>query len=117
MYREEILEHYKNPRNHGELDEPAAEGENPNCGDHVKINLEIEEGIIEKVRHETEGCAICTAAASVMSQELEGMEKSSVQNLDSEWMKNLLEIDISPMRLKCALLPLKTVQRALEEGE
>lgn len=115
MYREEILDHYKNPRNSGTLEDAhEAEGENPNCGDTCHVYVEIEDGEIEDVKHETQGCAISTAAASILSREITGMSVGEVEELDRDWMLDTLGIDVSPMRVKCAVLGLKTVQEALE---
>jgi nitrogen fixation NifU-like protein len=117
MYREEILDHYKNPRNLGKLDTGIdAEGENPSCGDHTRIYAELENGTVKQVTHETDGCAICTAATSVLTEEVTGIEVDRVMELDRDWMIDKLGIEISPMRVKCAVLGLKTLQRALEDS-
>ena len=114
MYREEIMDHYRRPRNAGKLEDSLKEeGENESCGDHAEVYLRVEDGKISEMSHETEGCAICTAATSILSEEITGMEKEEVRELDREWMLDLLEMDISPMRMKCALLGLETVQKAL----
>lgn len=116
MYREEILDLYKNPRNTGALEEALeAEGENSSCGDSTHFYVEVEDGEIKDVRHETDACAICTAACSLTSEELVGMDLEDVQGLEREWILDKLEVDISPMRVKCAVLGLKTVQKALSE--
>ncbi len=117
MYRDEILDLYKNPRNEGQLDTGIeAEGENPSCGDHLHIYVEVEDGKIKDVKHETDGCAISTAAVSITSVELKGMSVETVESLDREWMIDQLGIEVSPMRVKCAILGLKTVQKALVES-
>lgn len=115
MYRDEILDHYKNPRNTGELDGITGEGENPSCGDTCRIHVQIKEGEIQDLKHETDGCAVSTASASILSQEIQGMNEQEVLELDREWMLEKLGIEVSPMRVKCALLALKTLQEALEE--
>lgn len=118
MYREEILDHYKNPRNAGELEDALeAEGENPSCGDHIHIYVKVGDGQIKEVSHETHGCAISTSAVSILSRELGGMDVEKVEELDRDWMLDKLGIDISPMRVKCAVLGLKTVQEALKHEE
>lgn len=117
MYRDEILDLYKNPRNEGSLDtEYEAEGENPSCGDQTHVYVEIKDNKIENIKHETDGCAISTAAVSIASDELTGMDLESVKGLDRDWMIEQMGIDVSPMRLKCAVLGLKTVQKALFES-
>lgn len=116
MYKDEILDLYKNPRNEGTLDTGIeAEGENPSCGDHTKVFLETENGKVKDVKHETDGCAISTAAVSIVSDEIKGMEVEKVKSLDREWVIEKLGIEISPMRVKCAVLGLNTVQKALTE--
>lgn len=116
MYREEILDHYKNPRNSGKIEDAFdAEGENPSCGDHTHVYAEVEDGTLEQVTHETDGCAICTAAVSVLTEEVVGMEVEEVRELDRNWMIDKLGIEVSPMRVKCAVLGLKTLQQALEK--
>lgn len=115
MYREEILDHYKHPRNEGSLDTGiTGEGENPSCGDTVTVYVELDGRAVSAVRHETDGCAISTAATSILTRELEGMEVGEVLELDRDWMVEKLGVDVSPMRVKCAVLGLKTVQKALE---
>lgn len=117
MYRDEILDLYKNPHNEGRLDtELEAEMENPSCGDHTHIFVEIEDGKIQNIKHETDGCAISTAAISVTTDELKGMNVEKVKGLERDWMIDQLGIDVSPMRVKCAVLGLKTIQKALIEG-
>ncbi|WP_414838045.1 iron-sulfur cluster assembly scaffold protein [Candidatus Nanosalina sp. VS9-1] len=116
MYRDEILDHYKRPRNEGRLDTAyEAEGENASCGDDTHIFLDVEDGRIQDMKHETDGCAICTAAVSILSEELPGKDVEEIEGLDSDWMLEELGIEISPMRMKCAMLGLKTVQKALEK--
>ena len=116
MYKDEILDLYKNPRNEGRLEtEIKAEGDNPSCGDQTNIYVEIENSEIKNIKHETDGCAISTASVSVATEELKGMKVEKVKELDSDWMVDKLGIDVSPMRLKCALLGLKTVQKALQD--
>lgn len=115
MYRDEILDLYKNPRNEGQLDtELEAEGENPSCGDHTHIYIEVEDGKIRDIKHETDGCAISTAAISIASDELKGMDIKNVEDLDRDWIIDQLGIEVSPMRVKCAVIGLKTVQKALK---
>lgn len=116
MYKEDILDLYRNPRNEGRIETGLqAEGENPSCGDHIHVSVEVEEGEVKKVMHETEGCAISTAAASILTAELEGMKVKKVKELDSDWIIEKMGIDISPMRVKCAVLGLKTVQKTVNQ--
>lgn len=116
MYRDEILDHYKRPRNTGRLDtELEAAGENSSCGDETHVYVKLEEGEISEIRHETDGCAISTAGISILSEKLKGMTPEKTTELGEDWILETLGIEISPMRMKCAMLGLKTVQKALEE--
>jgi nitrogen fixation NifU-like protein len=74
----------------------------------------VQDGEIEDVRHETEGCAICTAATSILSEKASGKSTGELQELDRDWMIDELSIDVSPMRVKCAVLGLKTLQDAVD---
>ena len=116
MYRDDILDLYKHPLNQGTLENGIdAEGDNPSCGDHTHVYVEVENRILKKIKHETDGCAISTAAVSIVSEELQGKTVEEVKKLDRDWMIDQMGIDISPMRVKCAVLGLKTVQKAVDE--
>ena len=115
LYRENILEHYKQPRNFGELPDPDLEFEdnNPLCGDELKVQLKVgDDGRIADVRFSGHGCAISQASASMASEELVGMPVDDLIRLDRDFVLDLLGIDISATRMKCALLGLKVVKGA-----
>jgi nitrogen fixation NifU-like protein len=115
LYRDQILEHYKRPHNFGPLDEFDLEfsDSNPFCGDeqHVRIKLDGE-GRVADVRFEGKGCAISTAATSLLTDEIAGMSREELIRLDKRFVLELLGIDISATRMKCALLGLKVVKGA-----
>jgi nitrogen fixation protein NifU and related proteins len=120
LYRDYILEHYKRPKNFGELDPHDLEGleHNPLCGDELGVHIRVEEDRIGDLRFHGHGCAISQAAASIASEELKGMRLSEVGTLDADWMIDLLGIPVSATRRKCALLNLKVVRAAVTgEGD
>ena len=115
LYRDQILEHYKRPRNFGRLDEFDLEFEdsNPFCGDeqHVFIRLDDDDRVAE-VSFEGQGCAISTAATSLLTDELAGKSRQELLALPKDFVLDLLGIEISATRLKCALLGLKVIKGA-----
>jgi nitrogen fixation protein NifU and related proteins len=115
LYRDFILEHYKRPRNFGELDphDLDAHEYNPLCGDELGIQIRLTDGRIEDLRFNGHGCAISQAAASIASEELIGMPADEAAALAADWMLELLGINISATRRKCALLSLKVLRHAL----
>ncbi len=115
LYREQILEHYKRPHNFGAIENPDLEFEdtNPFCGDeqHVTIRLDDQDRVAE-VKFEGQGCAISTAATSLLSEELIGKTREELLRLPREEVLDLLGIDISATRMKCAMLGLKVIKGA-----
>lgn len=113
-YQEQILEHYKDPLNFGLLPNATytRKEHNPTCGDRFTFSLHVDvEGKVDAVGFEGEGCAISTAAASMLSAELKGKPLQAVLELQPQVVLDLLGIDLGPTRLKCALLPLQAVTR------
>ena len=119
LYRDEILEHYRRPHNFGTLDEPDArfEGSNPLCGDRITLMLEIDDaGRVTDVAFTGRGCAISQASASMLTDEIRGKTVAEVEALRNQDVLDLLGIEISPARLKCALLSIDTLKKAVAEG-
>jgi nitrogen fixation NifU-like protein len=115
LYREYIIDHYKNPRNFGELEQRDAEFEdrNPLCGDELGVQIKLDGDRVSDLRFHGQGCAISQATASIISDELKGKSVSEISELDRHFVVEELGIDLSPTRLKCGLLSLKVVQGAL----
>jgi len=115
LYRDQILEHYKRPHNFGRPDEFDLDYEdnNPFCGDEQHVFIELDdEGKVAGVSFEGKGCAISTAATSLLTEELEGKTREELLALPKEFVLDLLGIDISATRMKCALLGLKITKSA-----
>jgi nitrogen fixation NifU-like protein len=113
LYRDQILEHYKRPHNFGPLEDFDLDFEdtNPFCGDEQHVFIKLDENDkVSGISFEGKGCAISTAATSLLTDELEGMTREELLRLDKNFVLELLGIDISATRMKCALLGLKVVK-------
>jgi nitrogen fixation NifU-like protein len=118
LYRDYILEHYRRPHNFGQLDGATAsqEGANPLCGDRITMQLRVRGGVIDGVGFTGRGCAISQASASLLTDEIKGKDVDRAQAMTSGDVLELLGIEISPARMKCALLSLETMHGALGAG-
>jgi len=117
MYREHILDLYKNPSNYGELPKPTNEHTEHNslCGDEITIQINSDKGKIKEVKFNGSGCVMCMVSASLFTDKIKGMKISDVKKLNREDILKLLKIKINSARLKCVLLPLDAVKGALKD--
>ena len=118
LYAENILDHFRNPRNKGTLEDPTLEHEEKNtlCGDELTVQLVLNGETIEKLQWEGRGCAISQAAISMLSEELQGASKEHALQLTKDDIFAMLGVPIGPRRLKCALLCLDAVHNALTKA-
>ena len=132
LYQEVILDHNKKPRNYGTLEHPShhAEGHNPLCGDHISVDLQLEDDTIEQIAFHGESCAICKASASMMTAAVKGKTREQADALTQEFLAIVTgKLDLSqpnqigrlavfagvrdlPTRVKCAILPWHTLLAA-----
>ena len=118
LYRDEILEHYRNPHNFGTLDEPTLvkEGSNPLCGDRITLMLELnDDGTVKDVAFTGRGCAISQASASMLTDEIRGKTLAEIATTGRQDVLDNLGIEISPARMKCAMLSLETLRSAVSD--
>lgn len=117
VYREFILDHYRDPNNKGRLEDfdINQEGLNPHCGDRIEIFLKIDNGKVVNIKHDGAGCAISQAAASLITEEIKNMNVSKIKNIGKEKMIEFLQIPVDYTREKCAMLALKTIKQAIDE--
>jgi nitrogen fixation protein NifU and related proteins len=115
LYREVILDHYHNPRGKGLQSKASFEAEefNQMCGDRVVVQLDVHDGDVEAMRFEGHGCAISQAAASLLTEAIVHKKSDEVLQMGLADIQELLGIEVTPMRVTCALLPLSAVKRAL----
>jgi nitrogen fixation protein NifU and related proteins len=115
LYRDFILDHYRNPRNAGRLDTPDAtfEDNNPLCGDKIRMDIKLRDGVVDDIKFSGRGCAISQASASLLTESVKGKSLAEVARIGKEDVLENLGIAISAARLKCALLGLKVLKQAL----
>ena len=114
FYRDYILDHYRNPRNFGHLEQADAQAEdlNPLCGDQIRMELRLDDGVVHDVRFSGKGCAISQASASMLTERVKGMKLSDVAKLSKDVVLEDVGIGISPTRMKCAMLGLRVLKSA-----
>ena len=116
MYRENLIDHYNNPRNFGDMKkyDTSIELENVSCGDLIKIQLEVKAGIIKNIMFKGEGCAISIASASMLTEHIKGKSIEYAQKFTFKDLEGILGVELSPSRIKCANLSLEALQSALK---
>ncbi|HKS09328.1 MAG TPA: iron-sulfur cluster assembly scaffold protein [Pyrinomonadaceae bacterium] len=117
LYSKILLDHFRHPRNYGSLDAPDISNEqfNPLCGDRIRLALKLQDSRVYEARFKGDACAICTAAASLLTEMLPGQHLEQLANLPDERLISALESDIQPARLQCALLPLVALRAGLKD--
>ena len=118
MYRKQILELARSPHNYGDLESPIThkfKQENFLCGDGIEVQLNIKDGIVQEVKFKGQGCALCTASASLVTDKVKSMEVKDVENLGEKDILNILNIPVTPGRMDCAMITLKAIKNALKK--
>jgi len=116
LYREIIIDRYKNPQFKGELDphDISFEDDNPLCGDHLRIDLRIdEEGIVTEAAFDGYGCAISQASADLLVESIQGKSLEDIKDYTKEDLLEMLGLELGPARIKCALLSLKVLKAGI----
>jgi len=116
LYSDILLDHFRHPRNYGSLDAPDISNEqlNPLCGDRIRLELKFEESRVSAARFKGDGCAISTAAASMLTELVLGEDIEELANISDARLISALESNIQPARLQCALLPLHALREGLK---
>jgi nitrogen fixation NifU-like protein len=113
LYREVIIDHYKNPQYRGKLEphDISFEDDNPLCGDHIRIDLRIDEdGRVKEARFDGQGCAISQASADLLVESILGKSVDEIKTMGKQDILDMLGIELGPVRMKCALLSLKVLK-------
>jgi len=117
LYSEVLLDHFRHPRNYGSINAPdiSYESFNPLCGDRIRIELKLDRATVQEARFKGDGCAISTAAASLLTELLIGTSIEQAAAISDDELISALESDIQPARRQCALLPLEALRHGLSE--
>ena len=115
LYREELLDHFRHPRNSGELSDAQVRTEvlNPSCGDEIAMAIKVEGTALEEIAFKGKGCVISQAAASLLTEQVKGKQLAVIEALTKDDMLSLVGISLGPTRLRCALLALESLHKAL----
>lgn len=115
IYREKIMENFKNPLNYGKIKNPTNTftGFNPSCGDKITIYLNIENKKIKNIGFESQACAVCTASASLITEKVKNQNIEKIKKMNLVEIEKIMGMKIIATRIKCALLPLESIKGAL----
>ena len=116
LYSDILLDHFRHPRNYGSLDSPDISNEqfNPLCGDRIRLELKLQQSVVTEARFKGDACAICTAAASLLTEMIRGKDLEELATLPDAHLISALESDIKPARMQCALLPMHALREGLK---
>jgi len=116
LYSDILLDHFRHPRNYGDLPEAdvSYESFNPLCGDRIRIELKLHNSVVQEARFKGDGCAISTAAASLLTELIHDAHLAELANITDEQLIAALKSDIKPTRLQCALLPLEALRAGVK---
>ncbi|HEU4508906.1 MAG TPA: iron-sulfur cluster assembly scaffold protein [Pyrinomonadaceae bacterium] len=116
LYSDILLDHFRHPRNYGDLTAPdiTYENVNPLCGDRIRIEIRVNDSIVEEARFKGDGCAISLAAASLLTELIRGIPIDELSNFSNDRLITALESEIKPARIACALLPLEALRAGLK---
>ena len=117
IYSENIMDHYRDPQNSGTLKNPDVKfhDSNPLCGDEINIEIKIENNKLKDVKSSCQGCAISKASSSIVSEKVIGKDIKDIMKLEKEFVLDLLKIPLNPMRIKCAMLFLRALQKSIAQ--
>ena len=115
IYKENILEHYKNPRNFGSLKKPTNSGSfnNPLCGDVIIVDIVIKAKKIIDIKFRGDGCAISVSSSSMLYEFLKGRDTKILKKINKQFMEKLINVKISEGRVKCLMLPVNTINKII----
>ena len=119
MYKENIIDHYKNPHNHGTIENADIKftENNPLCGDVITVTLKVNDHKVDDIKFMGQGCAISTAATSMLTEEIKGKQIEEVKKVSRDDVVEMLGIEIGPVRTKCAVLGLVAVKEGIKQYE
>lgn len=119
IYKENLLDHYKNPRNKGKIEHAQIhkEDSNPLCGDIIEIFIRVKSGKVDSVSFEGKGCVISQATASMLTDELKGKTIPELQKMEREDILDLIGLNLTHTRIKCAMLPLIAIKKGIIDYE